>query len=206
MMEYALRKDKLTEVLKRSLLVSGIPLMIPILFFFTFAYRKDSDLPDFLQYVFVLLFVYYLYKAVRNLLKVRRDWYSFRIVLSDQSLVKKQRNVPDTTLSLNDITRIVQVTGGLSVEASCNGSYVFIPSHIENYDVLVERLRPLCVIETSPVSSVGVPAEFALKQHQTLNSTLTSIFKKFLWGIGIIAGIFLLFFLAIAALIFFLSH
>ena len=79
---------------------------------------------------------------------------------------------------------------------------MFFPSYLENYEGLIERLRSYCVIEESPISSVGVPSEYALKQHVTPKT----IWKKLFVGLGIAAGIFILFILAMIALIYFLSH
>ncbi|CAN7708250.1 hypothetical protein LJR153_005807 [Paenibacillus sp. LjRoot153] len=182
--------------------MSIITLLIPVAIYYALTSGETLAMTGFLKVLFACMFLYYLVKAIRNLGKVRKDWFTFRIVLSEQSLIKKQNKVPDMTLYLNDISRIVQVAGGLSVETRTPSNHVFIPSYLENYEGLVERLRPYCVIEESPISSVGVPSEYALKQHITPKT----IWKKLFVGIGIAAGIFILFILAIIAMIYFLSN
>ncbi|OCT10957.1 hypothetical protein A8709_04440 [Paenibacillus pectinilyticus] len=202
MVEYALKKDKFTGVILGALRLSIIRLLIPFIIYFAITSRETLALASFLKVLFALMFLYYLMKLIVNLRKVRRDWLTFRIMLSEQTLIKKQNKVPDVTLYLSDITRIVRVAGGLSVESGTVGSHVFIPSHLENYEELIERLRACCVVEESPISSVAVPSDYALKQHLTTHT----IWKKLFAGIGIAFGLFMLFILAIVALIYFLSH
>jgi hypothetical protein len=78
----------------------------------------------------------------------------------------------------------------------------FLTLPLDNYDELFNKLNKLYAIEVSPIISVKVHSEYAIKQHNQPRTIL----KKLLIGIGIKFGVFILFFLLVIGLIFFLEH
>ena len=91
MVEYVLKKDKFTKVMRRSIRISIITLLIPVAIYFALTSGETLEIFGFLEFLFALMFLYYLVKAIRNLLKVRKDWITFRIVLSEQLLIKNKK-------------------------------------------------------------------------------------------------------------------
>jgi hypothetical protein len=164
---------------------------------------KDTPLSGVLLPLFLIFFLYNLIKVIVRLLRIRRDWYSFRIIRAEGSITKKQHNTPDLEILDEEISRIVQITGGLSIQTNTPEKFIFIPSSLNSFNELVFELNHTKIVEVSPITSVGVPAEHSLLQH--VKKGAGSAVRTSLILFGIIFGGLLVMILFLFLVIFLLS-
>jgi Ca2+/Na+ antiporter len=203
MREYSLKQEKFQSLFKRVIPVSLISVLFPIILFFILrSSLSDTPVIGFITVLCAILFLYRFAKETIKIIRIKRDWKSFKILYSDFSIIKKQDKTPDIEIMFREISRIIQVTGGISIQTEDPHAFIFIPSDLNNYEELFNKLNKLYAIEVSPIISVKVHSEYAIKQHNQPRTIL----KKLLIGIGMKFGGFILFLLLVIGLIFFLSH
>ena len=203
MNEYSLKRESLKILLKKIIPTSLLSLLLPIILYFILKSSLiGSPINGLLTLFFLFLFLYNLIKESIKIYRTRRDWLSFKIIISNDSIMKHQRNIPEVIISIDQIERVAQVTGGVSIQTDDPQKFIFVPSDIENYEELTSNLNTYRPIEVSPITSVRMSPEYTLKQHIKPGTAL----KKLFIGIGIGFGVLLSFFLLIIGLIYFLTH
>jgi hypothetical protein len=81
---------------------------------------------------------------VRN--RKRQIFYSYKLIIDDESITRYQSNLPDISIPLNEITRIDQMNRDiLIIRGQQKGESIVISPYIENYKelrILLEAYRP----------------------------------------------------------------
>jgi hypothetical protein len=201
--EYSLKKENFKIVLRKMLPFSIIKLCIPVfLYFAVFSNLAGNSMSIFFIFFTSVLFLYYLIKELVSILKVRKDWISFKIIISDDSITKIQDRTDPVHIAKADITRLIEAAGGTSIQTNDPQAYIFVPNGIEHYENLKSELLRIKPIEVSPLTSINVPPQYALNQHKKPINVL----KRLLIGIAAATGGFLLFIILIIVIINFLSN
>lgn len=193
MSEYSLQQEKLKIVLRKTLPQSFISILLPLIFY---SILRSSMNDDMLQSVFKLFFglflVYTLIRESLRIYRIRKDWLSFKITITENAIQKKQYKTPETIIPINQIVKIVQIADGVSIQSEQANIWIYIPNDIENYEELISKLNTLNPIEVSPLMSVRVPSDNAFRQSVRPGSALRRLLLGIAIGFGILTALFLL--------------
>jgi hypothetical protein len=138
MREYSLKQEKFQSLFKRLIPASLISILFPIILFFILrSSLSDTPVIGFLTVVCVIFFLYRFAKETIKIIRIRRDWKSFKILYSDFSIIKKQDKTPDIEILFKEISRIIQVTGGISIQTEDPNAFIFIPSDLDRWRKIV---------------------------------------------------------------------
>lgn len=193
MCEYSLRQEDFKTVLRKTLLYSFMSLLLPLILYFILT----SSVNDYMiQGVFKLFcglfFVYTFIKDSLRIYRIRRDWISFKISITEDAIRKKQYKTEDTIIPINQIVKIVQIADGVSIQSEEANKFLYIPNNIENYEEVLGKLNCLKPIEVSSLMSVRIPSEYTIRQHIKHGSALKRLFLVIGVGFGIVLILFLL--------------
>ncbi|MCR8630867.1 hypothetical protein [Paenibacillus radicis (ex Xue et al. 2023)] len=188
MKEYSLKKEEFNVSYKKfAKYIVTFFLVVPIIVYSTINRFANDSLTKLLIVLMILMVSSSaIVKFFYSFYKVRRDWYSFRILLSDDLLVKTQTKTPNAEIQIKEITRIIQLAGGVSIQSDDPQKFIFVPEALEEYQDLLIRLNKIVPIEVSPIVSVAVPAGYAIKQQVQSGDLL----KKWLIIFACIIGFF----------------
>ncbi|KAF5071964.1 hypothetical protein DSECCO2_206310 [anaerobic digester metagenome] len=193
MCDYSLQKEKFKTVLRKSLLFSFMSLLLPlILYFFLRSIANDFMIQSVFKLFCGFFFIYTLIKESLRIYRIRRDWFSFKISITEDAIYKKQYKTEDTIIPINQIVKIVQIADGVSIQSEEANKFLYIPNNIENYEEVLGKLNSLKPIEVSSLMSVRIPSEYTIQQHIKHGSALKRLFLVIGVGFGILILLFLL--------------
>lgn len=191
MKEYSLQKDTLKPVLLKALPFSFILLLFPWILYFIITSSVNEDmLLGFIKLLCGLLFIYTLIRESIKIYKIRRDWLSFKILITEDSIQKKQYKTMDIVIPINQIVKIVQIADGISIQSEYENKFIYIPKDIENYEEVLCKLNALKPIVVSPLTSVRTPSDYALRQNARHGSALKRLSLGIAVGLGILIVLF----------------
>jgi hypothetical protein len=198
MSEYSLQKENFKIVLRKAFLYSFMSLLLPLILYFILKSSVDDYMIQGVFKLFCgLFFVYTLIKESLRIYRIRRDWLSFKILITEDAIHKKQYKTEDTIIPTNKIVKIVQVADGVSIQSEEANKFLYIPKNIENYEEVLSKLNSLKPIEVSSLMSLRIPSEYTIQQHIKHGSAL----KRLFLAIGVVLGVLLILFLLLIILL-----
>ncbi len=191
MKEYLLQQEKLKTVLIKTLPHSFISLLLPLILYFIMRSSVDDYILGFFRLLCGLFLIYTLIKESLRIYKIRRDWLSFKILITENSIQKKQSKTMDIVIPINQLVKIVQIADGVSIQSEDANKFIYIPKDIENYEEVICKLNAFKPIEVSSLMSIRTPSEYALRQSTEPGSRLKRLLLGTAIGFGIITVLFL---------------
>ncbi|WP_166243146.1 hypothetical protein [Paenibacillus turpanensis] len=186
MREYTLKREDLLNIYKKAIPFSIISAILPIVIFVVISSQINEAFISRILFVFILILILYrVIKETIKILNIRRDWISFKITVSNESITKTQVNIPDVEILKKDVVRIVKAAGGFTIQTVDPQKSLFVPNQLGEYEDFESHLSTITPIEVSPINSIQLPPEFSLKQHVKPGS----IFKKLSTSILILLAI-----------------
>lgn len=193
MSEYSLQKENFKTVLRKPLLFSFMSLLLPLILYFILKSSVDDYMIQGVFKLFCGLFlVYTLIKESLRIYRIRRDWFSFKISITEDTIHKKQYKTKDTIIPINQIVKIVQIADGVSIQSEEANKFLYIPNDIENYEEVLSKLNSLRSIEVSSLMSIRIPSEYTIRQQIVPGSALKRLSLVIGAGFGILIFLFLL--------------
>ncbi|MFD2614973.1 hypothetical protein [Paenibacillus gansuensis] len=187
MKQYHLKRDSFNKVMKSYTPFIAATLAGPIIMMLLL-YPLLGDILG-AGTVTTLVLLYFAYAIVRILIKInkaRRDWFSYLIIWDENYITKKQHKTQDLTILMSEITRIVQVAGGVSIQTGDPQRFLFVSSELEEYPGFLGRLNAIHVIEVSTLPSMEVPSMYTITQHRKPAGVLKILLKWLLVTVIII--------------------
>ncbi len=81
----------------------------------------------------------------------RQLWFSYQLIISPQSVIKKQRRMPDIEIERDQITSLQELPSkGLLIKTEQRRQFIFVPASVEHYDEVKERLAQWRQVEPIP--------------------------------------------------------
>jgi len=125
-----------------------LKLVVPILFliavFFTTmtaVMSKHLNVAGLIIFVLVL-FILYAIPIYIGLLKRRKIYESFRLIIDNNTITREQINSPTVIISQSDIKKIIKKANG-NIVIKSSFSSITVPAQIQNYSELQELLDRL---------------------------------------------------------------
>lgn len=199
-MEFGLKNEVFRKIAVKHLAFQLCMALILIIILYSILGSHN----DIWYLILPAVLVYEVIKQTLDFIKLRREWYSYRIFLSDDGIQKSQHKKADISIRREDITRIVEILGsGISIQTQTAGNYLFIPGTLENYEICRSELAKWCTIEESPITPPSTQNE--TKQFFMASYSRNGFFKSFIKGALMILGGFILLVVLLFFLILFLS-
>jgi hypothetical protein len=162
MQQFKIRKDGFKEI-RNQILIRTIPLILiaataGIIISSVNSGEKDSEiiLPIFIPLV-VLAVGFGLYRGVN---RQKELFESYTLNFTNNHVTREQLNTPEISIDFNDIKEIVKNrNGSFTIIGMSRTDLICVPSQIENYDQVVERL-----IQIRPIS--GKSNSQSLQKYQ----------------------------------------
>jgi hypothetical protein len=182
-MELFLKKDVFKRIaIKHILFQLGIMAAILILLF-----NMLRSVEGIYYVILPLVLIYEFIKQTFAVNKMKKEWYTYRILLCDDSINKTQYKKVDMTIMRENIRRVIEIpNSGLSVQTHDASIYIFIPMTLENYELCRNELAKWCPIEESPISSASINNETI--QFRLASNNTNEFFKKVMKGFGFFFG------------------
>lgn len=199
-MEFFLKEDVFKRIAIKHILFQLVIIVVLLILL----YNLLSSFEEIYFVILPLILIYELIKQIFAFVKLKKEWYTYRILLSNDSIHKTQYKKNDITIMRENITRVIEIpNSGLSVQTRDMNNYIYIPRTLDNYELCRAELAKWCPMEESPISSVSFNDEatqFRLASHNKNN-----FFKNIMKGMGVILGGFILLIVILFILILFLS-
>jgi hypothetical protein len=147
---FKIRVDGFKEI-KKQLLFKSLPiLLISMAFGLGIAFFNTKDKEDLVTILpimipfFVLTLGYGIHKGLKRQ-KLLFD--SYKLLFSENSVIREQINTPTITILLNDIKSIIKdKKGSYTIKGKTNSETIFIPVQIENHEKLelvFNKIKPI---------------------------------------------------------------
>lgn len=150
---------KISKLQNKTILLSILSIFLQMsLLIYIYIVISNSSISRVWLIVFLFLVIFNIIFEGIRINNIKKDWGSFNIKLSDKSIIKNQNRKPQIEIDFNEITKITQVNGGISIETSNPKRFVYIPDIIDNYDEFIINLNP---IKSIKVNSKRIPPEYA---------------------------------------------
>jgi uncharacterized membrane protein SpoIIM required for sporulation len=168
-MEFFLKKDVFKRIaVKHILFQLGIIIVLSMLL-----YTVLGSFEGIYYVILPLVIIYELIKQIFVINKMKKEWDTYRLLFSSDSLYKTQYKNVDKTIMRESIRRVIEIpNSGLSVQTIDASNYIFIPKTLENYELCRGELAKWCPIEESPISL----------------ASLNEFFKNTIKGLGFFFG------------------
>ena len=185
-MEFLLKRDVFKKMLKKHILFQ-LCLIIGLLTILYFALKSVEEIYFIIA---PLVLIYELTKQTFVIIKMKKEWYTYRLSLSNDGIYKTQYKKIDVTIMGKNIKKIIEVpNSGLSVETHDAHNYIFIPSYLESYEIVRSKLTKWCTIEESIISQPSMNSEDF--QFKLASGNKNDFFGKIKKGVVFLLGGFL---------------
>lgn len=127
--------------------IFAFPVVLMIAFFLIPNWDQNREPRD---YVFLLIPIAMasiimgvaLYAQRRTWRRMQESWASFEIVLSEDTIVRKQLRNPETQIRREEVTHIYQWLGkGLLIRGKSRYQQIYVPNGLQDYGELCDRLK-----------------------------------------------------------------
>jgi hypothetical protein len=199
-MEFFLKKDVFKRIAMRHIFFHlGLFAVFLLLLFSVLGSFED------MYYVILPLFlIYEMIKQTLDFIKLKKEWYTYRILLDEESIHKTQFKKDDIAIMREDIRRIIEIPkSGLSVQTHNTTNCLFIPKTLEDYEACRAELAKWYTIEESPITPPSLTNEAA--QFKLASQSKSRVFDSIMKGVGIVLGGFILLVIVLFVFIFFLA-
>ena len=195
-MEFLLKKDVFKKMLKKYIIFQ-LCIIIGLLLPLYFALKSMEEI----YYIIApLVLIYELIKQIFIIIKMKKEWYTYRILLSNDSIYKTQYKKVDITIMRENIKRVIEIpNSGLSVQTQDENNYIYIPKSLESYEIIRSKLTKWCPIEESTISTPSSNSEAF--QFRLASRNKNDFYIKIKKGIGILLGGFLALFITLVILV-----
>ena len=195
-MEFLLKRDVFKKMLKKHILFQ-LCLIIGLLTVLYFALKSIEEI----YYIIApLVLIYELTKQTFVIIKMKKEWYTYQLSLSDDGIYKTQYKKIDVTIMGENIKKIIEVpNSGLSVETHDAHNSIFIPIYLESYEIVRSKLAKWCPIEESIISQPSMNSEDF--QFRLASGNKNNFFRKMKKGVGFLLGGFLALFITLFILV-----
>jgi hypothetical protein len=182
-MEFLLKKDSFKKTLKKHILFQlCITAIILILL-----YSLLSSILEIYYIIAPLVLIYKLISQTFVIIKMKKEWYTYRILLTKDGIYKTQYKKVAITIMSENIKRIIEIpNSGLSIQTHNEHNYLYIPTSLENYEIIRSELVKWCPIEESIISQPLINAEAS--QFRLASDNKNSFFKKMIKIIAFLFG------------------
>ena len=200
-MEFYLKKDLFTKMLKKHIIFQ-LCVIIGILMLLYFVLKSVEEI----YYIIApLVLIYELIMQTFVIIRMKKEWYTYRILLSNDSMYKTQHKKDDITIMRENIKRVTEIpNSGLSVQTQDEHNCIYIPKSLESYEIIRSKLTNWCAIEESAISQPLSNSEAF--QFRLASRNKNDFFKKVKKGIGILIGGFLALFITLLVLVILLER
>ncbi len=142
--EYTNSPERFTEIQKKIIIRSAVfvPLMM-IFAFVVFVYPDDNVNVGWEVPIFYLLFIFaiLLFSIFRTIKRQKSIYNSYKLTVTESSLLREQNNLPPVTIAFNEITQINEDRyGNLIIKGVQPQQIIVISIYTENVDQLMRTL------------------------------------------------------------------
>jgi hypothetical protein len=109
-----------------------------------FYYTEEDDFAGSvtipIAYISFLLFIV-LFSASRRLKKQEQIYLSYKLIITNQSIIREQRNLAPMTIGLNEVKEVkINALGNLEVKGSLPQQLIVVSYFLENFDDIKSQL------------------------------------------------------------------
>ena len=195
-MEFLLKKDLFKKMLRKHIIFQ-LCLITGLLVLLYFALKSVEGI---YYLIAPLVFIFELIKQIFVIIKMKKEWYTYRILLSNDSIHKTQYKKVHITIMRESIKRIIEIpNSGLSVQTHDEHNYIYIPRTLESYEIIRNELSKWCPIEESTISLPASNSEAI--QFRLASRNKNDSFIKIKKGIGIFLVGFLALFVTLVIML-----
>ena len=159
MREFRIREDGFKEVRAR-ILKRGIPItliigtgVVVIIDFMTTDTSVDGNV---LLFQILIVFGALVLGIVGTLKRLKKTYDTYVLMIDDVYIIRKQHNTPSIEIPFSEIKKISKnKRGDYIVVGKSKMNAIFIPSQVENLEVLERRLGEICKVSVQSSKSIA---------------------------------------------------